>query len=333
MKLSAVLSALFLLAIAAPARANDSAAAVRLGGLELKQNDAISMDSEELFLSLKRVIVKYEFTNTTDRDITTLVSFPLPALPHEIGAHFGDQKFPDWKAIDFQTKVNGKAVTLEYRDIITADGKDITQRVKQLGWPTQYWLDHDFQRKLEQLPKAELDKYLTEGLIKRSARGMDHYIDWQVSTHITREQTFPANQTIKVEHSYRPITGGTNGGNMSANVRGETSDYGFKWFQKNYCIDDNFIASFDETYYSRFEEKREQYVELFLDYRLLPGANWQGPIKKFRLVVEKPSPSDLISFCMDDVRKISPIQYEVVKRNFEPKQDLKLLFVDWFEYH
>ena len=51
-----------------PAMANDSSAAIGLGGLELKQSDAISMDSEDLFLSRQKVIVKYRFTNTSDRD-------------------------------------------------------------------------------------------------------------------------------------------------------------------------------------------------------------------------------------------------------------------------
>ena len=46
-------------AAAAPSFANDSSAAIGLGGLELTRNDAISMDSEDLFLSRQLVTVKY----------------------------------------------------------------------------------------------------------------------------------------------------------------------------------------------------------------------------------------------------------------------------------
>lgn len=319
------------LLIASPVYANDGAAAIGLGGLEIKQNEAISMDSEELFLSMKRVTVKYQFTNTTDKDVKTLVSFPLPILPYEGEEGFGDQAHTIWEELDFQTKVDGLPLKLDYRQTATIDGEDITSRLKQLGWPIQYWLDDDFQRKLKKLSKAELAKYLSEGLLKQSARGVDIYADWKVATHVTREQVFPANKTITVEHSYRPITGGTNGGNMSAYAR-NNPDYGFKWFQKTYCIDDNFTAGFDKTYNARDKEKRQQYVELFLDYRLSPGANWKGPIKKFRLVVDKSETTNLVSFCMDGVKKISPTRFEVTKTNFEPEKDLKILIVRWFDF-
>lgn len=328
-KLSTMLLAVSLAAITVPVKANDSAAAIGLGGLELTQNDAISMDSEELFLSMKRVTVKYQFTNTTDKDVKTLVSFPLPTLPYDGDEDFGDQAHAIWEELDFQTKVNGVPIQLDYRQTATINGKDITSRLKQLGWPMQYWLDYEFQKKLQKTPKTDLEKYVSEGLLKQSAGGVDIYADWKVATHVTREQVFPANKTITVEHSYRPITGGTNGGNMSAYAR-NNSDYGFDWFRKTYCIDDNFTAGFDKKYNARSKEKREQYTELFLDYRLSPGANWKGPIKKFRLIVDKSDPAYLVSFCMDGVRKISPTQFEVTKTDFEPEADLKILLVRWF---
>jgi Domain of unknown function (DUF4424) len=43
------IAAAALLALSPSASANDSSAAVGVGGLELRQNDAISMDSEDLF--------------------------------------------------------------------------------------------------------------------------------------------------------------------------------------------------------------------------------------------------------------------------------------------
>ena len=64
---------------------------------------------------------------------------------------------------------------------------------------------------------------------------------------------------------------------------------------------------------------------------LSTGANWQGPIKHFRLVVDKGEPGHLVSFCMDGVKKISPTQFEVVKTNFEPARDLDVLIVRFDE--
>ena len=50
----------------------------------------------------------------------------------------------------------------------------------------------------------------------------------------------------------------------------------------------------------------------------------------FRLVVDKGKPDNLVSFCMDGVRKISPTQFEVRKTNFEPRRDLPVLIVEFY---
>ena len=65
-----VLAIIFLLlATALPARANESFAETALGGVVLKETDAISLDKEDLFISEEEVRVNYEFTNTTDKDV------------------------------------------------------------------------------------------------------------------------------------------------------------------------------------------------------------------------------------------------------------------------
>src|SRR5512142_3146984 len=71
----AILAGLF---VAAEAHANDSAAVIGAGGLELTKSDSIVMESEDLYLSLPEVRVSYVFRNTSDRDVETVVAFPLP---------------------------------------------------------------------------------------------------------------------------------------------------------------------------------------------------------------------------------------------------------------
>jgi hypothetical protein len=65
----------------APARANDSSAAMAAGGLELIKNDQVRMVSEVLRTAPRLVEVNYVFENTGIRDVTTLVAFPLPDGP------------------------------------------------------------------------------------------------------------------------------------------------------------------------------------------------------------------------------------------------------------
>jgi hypothetical protein len=63
------------------AHANDSAAGLDGGQLVLKQAETIRMESEDLFLSMKEVRIRYEFRNTGPKDVETLVAFPLPPMP------------------------------------------------------------------------------------------------------------------------------------------------------------------------------------------------------------------------------------------------------------
>jgi hypothetical protein len=37
-----------------------------------------------------------------------------------------------------------------------------------------------------------------------------------------------------------------------------------------------------------------------------------------------------VSFCAEGVQKIAPTQFEVRKTNFEPKDDLAILIVEWY---
>lgn len=70
-------------------RADDSSATIAAGGLVFQHNDAVRMLREDLYLSPNRVRIHFVFENTTSRDITLLVAFPLPDLPsfidHDLG--------------------------------------------------------------------------------------------------------------------------------------------------------------------------------------------------------------------------------------------------------
>ena len=206
--------------IAGPGSANDSSASIGLGGLELTPNDAISMDSEDLYLSRDVVRVTYRFTNTSAKDFETLVSFPLPAIPDGIDGHMGDQGYPNWKDdLNFQTLVDGQPVTLTYYEVVSIIGrpdiKNAEVRLKELNWPVHFWQDYDFEQKyIAKLSDGEKAALVQNGLLRRNADSDYHMPNWQVQAHVTRMQTFPAGKTITVEHSYKPVVGGSVSGMM-----------------------------------------------------------------------------------------------------------------------
>jgi hypothetical protein len=72
-------------------------------------------------------------------------------------------------------------------------------------------------------------------------------------------------------------------------------------------------------------------MQSWLSYALKSGANWKGPIKNFRMVVDKGKPGNLVSLCISGVKKISPTQFEIVRTNFEPTGDVDVLFVEFID--
>jgi Na+-transporting NADH:ubiquinone oxidoreductase subunit NqrF len=67
--------------------------------------------------------------------------------------------------------------------------------------------------------------------------------------------------------------------------------------------------------------------ETQLEYVLVTGANWAGPIKDFRLVVDKGEPVSLVSFCATGVKKIGATQFEVRYKDYTPDRNLQVLIM------
>ena len=50
-------------------------------------------------------------------------------------------------------------------------------------------------------------------------------------------------------------------------------------------------------------------------------------IGKFHVVIDKGSPKNLVSFCGEGVKKISPTAFEMTKTDFYPERDLAVLIL------
>jgi hypothetical protein len=69
------------------------------------------------------------------------------------------------------------------------------------------------------------------------------------------------------------------------------------------------------------------YVENWISYVLTTGANWYGPIKEFRLTIDKGDKANFISFCGEGVKKTGPTTFEMKKTDFSPEQDIDILLL------
>lgn len=313
-----------------PARANDSSAELATGGLVFVRNDDIEMQSEDLFISTSEVRVRYRFFNKAAADVTVLVAFPMP----EVRIEHPDQviSLPTEDPVNllgFVTRVNGQPVATQVEQRVSANGVDRTALLRELGVPLAPHLQTTNQA-LDRLPSDKRAELVRLGLaeIEESdfGKGMEQHWSarWGLQTTFFWQQTFPAQKETLIEHRYKPSVGGT-----VMTSLGAAFAQGESWHAemlKKYCVERDILNSLDRA---RRAAKNDNvpFAEERIEYILKTGANWSGPIKEFRLVVDKGRTDNLISFCGDGVKKISPTQFEMRKTNFTPDGNFAVLIL------
>jgi hypothetical protein len=296
------------------ASADDYFAGVGIGGIELRKTDAISMRREDLFLSTGQVRAAFEFENLTPNDATATVAFPLPAYAlHDEndplcdeGQCGVDKALARFNFVSFATRVNGSPVQARVETKAYAGDRDITALLEKYSVPlTEGWPDLSA---LKKLPAAAQDELRDAGLW-----GPEGFImrNWRVRKTFHWEQVFPAGKITRIEHAYRPILGsGQNGGSLGAHER------------EAFCID----GPADAALRALKSKSRSILFTDELDYVLTTANSWSGPIKDFRLTIEKPEGS-ILSLCFDGLKRAGPRRFEARRSNFAPQNELRLLFV------
>jgi hypothetical protein len=316
---------------AGAARANDSSAELATGGLVFVKNDAIEMRAEDLFISAAEIRVTYRFFNRTDRDVTVHVAFPLP----EIKVNHPDENISlpsddPVNILGFATSVNDQPVRTEVEQRVFARGVDRTQMLRDLGVPLAPHLAATNET-LDRLPAEKWDELVKLGLAEIEeydrGNGMERHITarWALRTTFFWQQTFPANAETVIEHQYKPSLGATVQTAVGAPFA--ENEPWLKDYKRKYCIDAELLAAIARARRGAKDDESPPFSEERIDYILATGANWAGPIRDFRLVVDKGEPDSLVSFCGDGVKKISPTRFEMRKTDFTPKGNLSVLIL------
>lgn len=308
------------LLMATSALANDTVASQGAGGLELQRSDAIDMVSEDLFISVDEIRVRYVFRNRTAADVETIVAFPAPENDLESSYQgWGDVAFPS----DFRTIVDGKPVTARIERKAFFKDQDHTALLNRLRVPITPGRGEkdDIIPALDRLPAAVKRQLLSLGLVEDQQwdnGGHGLAPRWTVKQIWWWTQRFPAGRELIVEHRYVPGVGRNNGTALLYPDTPETREQ-----ISRHCVDKQFLATV-----KRLDEAGHVPMDRWIDYVLVTGANWRSPIGSFRLVVDKGKPDNLVSFCESGVKKISPTQFEVRHSNWRPTRDLNVLIVE-----
>ncbi|MBV8888486.1 MAG: DUF4424 domain-containing protein [Alphaproteobacteria bacterium] len=314
---------------AASAFANDSTAELATGGLVFVQNPNVEMRSEQLFISLQQVRVTYHFLNNSDQDVTNLVAFPLPDIvfdspDSDIAIPISDSS----NFLGFKTVANGRPVTTQVEQKVFAKGVDQTALLQQLGIPLAPQLPST-DAALDKLPRDQWQKLVDLGLgyideYDDTGTGMKQHLEprWTLKTTFYWQQTFPAHQELVIEHEYQPSVG-----DSVETLIGNPQFSEPEGYKQKYCTDPDFLAAAAQSWQRANRANARPDVEQRIDYILSTGANWAGPIADFTLVVDKGAPANLVSFCANGVKKISPTQFQVHYTNFTPKSELAILIL------
>src|SRR5664279_870897 len=118
---------------AAPVFADDSTAEPATGGLAFVQTNDITMQSEDLYVSMDAIKARYEFVNTSDHDVTTLVAFPLPDIKGDPDLGVAVPTEDPVNFVGFRTVVDGAPVTTQVQQRVSSLGIDQTALLKSLG--------------------------------------------------------------------------------------------------------------------------------------------------------------------------------------------------------
>lgn len=321
------------LACAMPALANDTSAVLTTGGLEFVTNSDIVMQSEDLFISKEQIKVNYVFRNDGTSDQSILVAFPMPDIVPNFYSPIAFPTGPDDNLFEFETTFDGKPVTATLHEYAFAHGVDRTDVLKEMGLPIVP-ISEGAQAAVEALDAESQAQLLHLGMITPDeyddGQGMKkHYFPgWTYKATYTWEGTFPAGKTVNVVHSYKPSVGGTAGISFLSEPY-EGYDPAAEYATK-YCTDQDFLDTVRSKLKNPEETWSAPYTESWISYILTTGGNWGGNgIEKFRLVVDKGDPKNLLSFCGKNVTKTGPTTFEMTEDNFWPERELDILILDY----
>jgi len=210
--------------------------------------------------------------------------------------------------------------------------KDVTAQLDQFKLPLLPIGSREI--RVANLPEATRTKLADQGLlmpVRTDDKGHQQYaVAWVAKTSAVRQQTFPPERGVIVEHQYRPSVGTSSDTVLRRILRSNKSlSPEVERYRKDYCVSDAFLAHLDERAGNgplnapMIQERRINYV-------LKTGANWAGPIRSFKLTIDPGAGDRLVSFCPGRLKPTAPNALEFAAKDFTPEGDLKILIVGRF---
>jgi hypothetical protein len=274
----------------------------------------MSVEWLEAHISIYSVRLAYVFKSNKRQSVH--FSFALPEMPVDANpdiAALDESSEAAGLAADTQpanylylsVQVNGRKLALGGHGRALLDGKDVTRQLLDAGVPLLSGPEAEpMWRHLSPQVQAKLE---ASGLIGGDTA------HWTYQADLEWDQTFEPGET-RVEVSYGPAFE-------------YWSDIDLDDFPaiapdgsatRAYCIDDAVRRAFYRS---------PSYDILTVTHLFAPSGGWRGPVRHYRLVVDKQRATDLVAFCPLTAKKISPTRFEWTATNYTPESEIGILYL------
>ena len=311
----ALSGAAVLLALSAPSMAQDEGRGIGYAatGPIFDLPAGVSIERQEVDISIYSVRLAYVFKSSKRQSVH--FSFAMPDMPVDAG--------PDIVALDenseaaglaadtqpanylrLSVSVNGRKLTLAGHGRALLDGKDVTRQLLDAGVPL---LSGPYGDSIwRQLPSEKQTELKASGLLSGDSALWTYRADFEWDVALGPGETH-------VEASYAPLSDYWSDIDLSDFPEIATGGSA----TRAYCIDDAVRRA--------FLSGAHQY-ELYTVTHLAPPVGWHGPVRHYRLVVDKQHATDLIAFCPLAAKKISPTRLEWTTTDYTPGDAVGVLF-------
>jgi hypothetical protein len=307
-----------------PAAGDDSSAQLKAGGIVFVNTTPLKMAEEDLYISPEKVRIRFVFANDTAKPVETLVAFPLPDIDNNeytevpLGAITNDPV----NFVGFGVTVGGRKVPFAIEQRAFYQGRDVTRLLDELGAPLNVVAGENY-KTLDALAGKARKALLAADLADEEGEGHLHP-HWTVKTKFYWTQRFAARSRVVIEHSYLPVTGGALFGDTEINP-GPDATY---FPAREYCIDPATMERARALLKTRRakDDGTGLLTALTTDYILTTARNWQGPIGRFHLTLDKLKAENVLSLCWEgELKKTGATTFEANIKDFVPKNDIHLL--------
>lgn len=329
------------------AGANESLAELPLGGLALPLAGApaVATESMDVRVTPETVVVAYRFVNRGEQPAVATLAFRFPELDFsDPDASYAIPGTDPTNFIGLSARVAGKPVRFGFTQTAMLNGRDVSAQIRRSKLPLVPVAR--FQSDLAAMPLDARDRLVEQGLVIEAGTDQNGnallFPGWTVRTSAGYRYSFPPGQPVDVEIRYRTSVGISPDTVLRRPLRNEPAlAVEVRRLRESYCVDNGFLAGLDKITAAAVAASAaapvdpgtapgDANVANLRERRIvfaLQGNAGAGPIPAFRMVVDKGRADRLVSFCLDNLKRISPTAFEMRATDFTPDRDLRILLV------